>query len=135
LLPGLWLYYCDGLSLREIVPQLGLTNWDRARRVLNPGELLNQVRALYIYYFLDEMLERSPTMGLTQIPPQPDYLQELIEQIEAFADTEIFTEAAAEIKTGKNRSLLSLYAQQIRHYLTQNIEKGLLSKPKGLSCG
>jgi hypothetical protein len=135
LLPGLWLYYCEKLSLRETVPQLGLTNWDRARRVLNPGELLNRVRSLYIHYFLDEMLKRSQKMGLAQIPPQPNYLQELIEQIEAFADSEIFTEAAAEIKTGKNRSLQSLYAQQIRHYLTQNIEKDLLSKPKGLSCG
>jgi hypothetical protein len=81
------------------------------------------------------MLKRSQQMGLTQIPPQPIYLQELIEQIEAFADAEIFTEAAAEIKAGKNRSLQSLYAQQIRRYLAQNIETILLSKPKGLSCG
>ncbi|MGL5872668.1 MAG: hypothetical protein ACRC2R_09935 [Xenococcaceae cyanobacterium] len=120
LLLGLQMYYCQGLSLRETVPQLGFTNWDRARRVLNPGELLNQVRSLYIHHLLNKMLERAVKMGLTQIPSQPDYLQQLIEQIEAFADAEIFTEAAVEIKAGKHRSLQSLYAQQIRRYLTQN---------------
>jgi hypothetical protein len=121
-LPGLRLYYCEELSLRETVPQLGLINWDRARRLLNPGELLNLVRSLYVQYFLDKMLDRASKMGLTQMPPQPDYLKGLIEQIEAFADAEIFTEAAAEIKTGKNRSLQSLYAQQIRQYLKQFID-------------
>jgi hypothetical protein len=130
-LPGLELYYSQGLSLRETVPKLGLTNWDRARRLLNPGELLNQVRSLYIKYLLDKMLERAGKMGLTQIPPTPNYLKELIEQIEAFADAEIFTEAAAEIKTGKNRSLQSLYAKQIRRYLEQNTRIKYSSKPKG----
>jgi predicted DNA-binding protein YlxM (UPF0122 family) len=116
-LPGLRLYYCQGLSLREIAPQLGLTNWDRARRILNPGELLYQVRSLYMQHLLDQMLERASKMGLTQIPPKPNYLKELIEQIEAFADAEIFQKAAKEIRTGKNRSMQSLYAQQLRRYL------------------
>jgi hypothetical protein len=68
-------------------------------------------------HLLDQMLERASKMGLTQIPPKPNYLKELIEQIEAFADAEIFQKAAKEIRTGKNRSMQSLYAQQLRRYL------------------
>jgi hypothetical protein len=53
-------------------------------------------------------------MGLTQLPPEPDYLKMLVEQIEAFADAEIFREAAEEIRAGKNRSMQSFYARSLR---------------------
>ena len=36
---GLQLYYCELMSLKQIAPELGMTSWDQARRVLNPGEL------------------------------------------------------------------------------------------------
>jgi hypothetical protein len=115
-IPGLQLYYCQGKSLKEIVPQLGMTSWDQARRVLNPGELLSRVRTSCVQQLLDSILKKASEKGLTQIPPEPDYLKTLAEQIEAFADEEVFQEAAAEIKTGKNRSLDSLYAQKLRQY-------------------
>lgn len=121
--PGLQIYYCQGKSLKEIAPQLGMTSWDQARRVLNPGKLLSRVRASCVQQLLDTILKKAEEKGLTKIPPEPDYLKTLAEQIEAFADEEAFQEAAAEIRTGKNRSLNSLYAQQLRLYL--NVLKGL----------
>lgn len=45
-IPGLQLYYCQGMSLKEIAPLLGMTSWDQARRVLNPGDLLSKIRTL-----------------------------------------------------------------------------------------
>ncbi|MEM9507827.1 MAG: hypothetical protein AAGA16_09090 [Cyanobacteria bacterium P01_E01_bin.35] len=120
-IPGLQLYYGQGNSLREIFPQLGMTSWDQARRVLNPGGLLSRVRTSCVQQLLDSILKKAEAKGLTKIPPEPDYLKTLAEQIEAFADEEVFQEAAAEIKTGKNRSLKSLYAQQLRHYCEQHI--------------
>jgi hypothetical protein len=84
--------------------------------VLNPGELLAKIRALTVQQILDKMLEKAQDMGLTKIPAAPDYLKNLSEQIEAFADAEIFQQAAEEIKAGKNRSMSSLYAQQLRVY-------------------
>jgi hypothetical protein len=113
-IPGLQQYYEQGLSLKEIAPQLEMTSWDQARRILNPGELLNTVRTLTLEKVLDCVLDKAHRMGLTQIPPQPDYLQTLMEQIEAFADTEIFQEAAEEIRCGKNRSMQSVYAHALR---------------------
>lgn len=118
-IPGLQLYYCQNKSLKEIAPLLGMTSWDQARRVLNPGEVLTRVRELTVQQVLDRALEKAQIMGLTKIPPEPDYLKTLAEQVEAFADGEIFQEAVEEIRTGKNRSLNSLYAQELRLYLNQ----------------
>jgi hypothetical protein len=119
LLTGLQLYYYEGMSLKDIAPKLGMTSWDQARRILNPGELLSKVRALTAQQILEKMLEKARSMGLTKIPPEPDYLKTLVEQIEAFVDAEIFTEAAEEIRAGKSRSMSSLYAQQIRLYCSR----------------
>ena len=116
---GLQLYYCQAMSLKEIAPLLGMTSWDQARRVLNPGEIINKVRALTVQQILDKMLEKAGELGLTKIPPQPDYLKTLLEHIEAFVDAEVFQEAGEEIRAGKSRSLNSLYAQQLRLVLSK----------------
>ncbi|MEM5838756.1 hypothetical protein AAHH59_10665, partial [Pediococcus acidilactici] len=90
LLPGLQLYYRDSLSLKEIAPKLGMTSWDQARRVLNPGELLGKVRTLTVQQLLGRILEKARELGLTRIISDPDYLKALAEQVEAFVDAEIF---------------------------------------------
>lgn len=120
LIPGLQLYYCQGMSLRDIAPKLGMTSWDQARRVLNPGELLSKVRTLTVQQLLDSILKKAVEMGLTKLPPEPNYLITLAEMIEAFADAEVFQQAAEEIRAGKNRKMNSAYAQQLRIYLEQH---------------
>ena len=119
-IPGLQLYYCQGLSLSKIAPQLGMTSWDQARRVLNPGDLLSKIRTLTVQQLFDKILNLIKSKVLAKIPLEPDYLKTLLKVIEAFVDEEIFQEAAAEIKAGKNRSLDSLYAQQLRIYCQQH---------------
>jgi hypothetical protein len=114
---GLQLYYCQNKSLKEIAPQLGMTSWDQARRVLNPGELLSKVRTACLQKLLDSILKKASEKGLTEIPPKIEYLKVLGEQVEAFTDREVFQEAVAEIKSGKNRSLDSLYAQHLCFFL------------------
>ena len=118
-IPGLQLYYCQGMSLKEIVPLLQMSSWDQARRVFNPGELINNVRARTVEKVLDSTIAKAQEKGLTQIPPEPEYLKTLNEQIEAFADVEIFKEAAEEIRAGKNREMNSLYARQLRVYFSK----------------
>lgn len=119
-LTGLQLYYGQGLSLKDIAPSLGMTSWDQARRILNPGELLNKIRAATVGKFLAKTLSKAHKMGLTKTPPEPAYLKTLAVQTEAFADAEIFQAAQAEIKSGKDRKMNSLYAQQLRVYLEQH---------------
>lgn len=120
-LPGLQLYYCDCKSLKEIQLLLGMTSWDQTRRILNPGELLSKVRILTVQKLLDTMLQKAYTKGLTSIPPEPEYLKTLAEQIENFVDVEVFIEAEEEIRAGRNRSLDSVYAQKLQNYLATQL--------------
>jgi hypothetical protein len=114
---GLELYYYQAMSLKEIAPQLGMTSWDQARRILNPGELLAKVRMKTVEQMLESILKKAAEKGLTQIPPQPNYLKTLTEQIESYVDVEVFQAAAEEIRVGKNRTMDSIYAQQLRRYM------------------
>jgi hypothetical protein len=118
-LAGLQQYYDQGLSLKDIAPQLGMTSSDQARRVLNPGELLSQVRAYTVQLLLEQLLAKAQAKGLATMPPEPDYLKALAEQIEEFVDAEIFQAAVAELKAGKNRSMTSPYAQYLQSYFAQ----------------
>ncbi|MBW4571367.1 MAG: hypothetical protein KME31_26140 [Tolypothrix carrinoi HA7290-LM1] len=113
-IPGLQLYYCQGMPLKDVGLKLGMSSWDQTRRILNPGELLSKVRTSTVQQVLEKILSEAHSKGLTEIPPKIEYLKTVVEQIEAFADAEIFQEAAEEIRAGKSRSLDSLYAQELR---------------------
>jgi hypothetical protein len=117
LIPGLCLYYRQGIALKEIAILLGMSSWAQARRILNPGELISTIRTLTIRQILHQTLKKAEEKGLTCLPPTPDYLESLVQQIEAIADIEIFQEAFDEIQTGKNRSMKSVYAEELCNYL------------------
>lgn len=116
--PGILRYYQEGLSLKEIGAELGTKNWDQTRRILNPGELLSQVRSACLQGLLAPILKKAQAKGLAATPADPSYLKNLMEQLEAFIDTEIFAAAASELKAGKNRELNSEYAQRLTGYLS-----------------
>ncbi len=116
-IPGLRLYYDQGLSLKEIAPMLGMSSWDQARRVLNPGDLLNKVRTLTVQRVFDRVLDQAQQKGFAQTPLEPNYVRTLAEQIETAADEEIFQAAAEEMRAGQSRSFKSVYAHQLRIYL------------------
>lgn len=117
---GLQRYYQEGLSLKDIGAQLGMNNWDQTRRILNPGELLSQVRQLTAQQLLAPILKAAQAKGLATTPADPTYLRTLMEQIEAFIDSKLFTEATSEIKAGKSRSLDSDYAKALLQHLNQS---------------
>lgn len=114
---GLRLYYCQAMSLKEIVPELGMTSWDQARRILNPGDLLAKVRTQTVEKMLENILKKAAEKGLTKIPPEVIYLKTLTEQIESYVDLQVFQAAAEEIRAGKNRTMDSAYAEKLRHYM------------------
>ncbi|MEA5593191.1 hypothetical protein [Rivularia sp. UHCC 0363] len=116
---GLELYYHSAMSLKEITPELGMTSWDQARRILNPGELLLKVRTKTLEQMLESILKLAAAKGLTKIPPEPNYLIALTEQIEYYIDGEIFQQAAEEIRAGKNRNMSSVYAKAICSYILE----------------
>jgi len=120
---GLHLYYESAMSLKEITPELGMTSWDQARRILNPGELLSKVRAKTVEQMLESILKKAAEKGLTKIPPEANYLLSLSEQIESYVDGEIFQQAAEEIRAGKNRTMGSAYAKKLRGYIQECLQE------------
>ena len=116
-LVGLYRYYKEGLPFKEIGSQLGMNNWDQTRRILNPGELLNQVRRLTIQQLSTVLVKAAQEKGLAATPVEPAYLRTLLKQIETFVDGRLFAEASSEIKASKNRSLDSEYAKALIQYL------------------
>ncbi len=114
---GLQLYYCQAMSLKEIMSELGMTSWDQARRIINPGELLEKVRMRTVERMLESILQKAAEKGLTQIPPSANYLKTLMEQIEAYVDAEVFQAATEEIRAGKHRTMASVYAEKLRGYI------------------
>lgn len=116
---GLQLYYQDAITLEEIAPVLEMTSWNQARRILNPGEVLSQVRAKTTELMLEAILKLAAKKGLTNTSPEANYFKNLTQQVELYIDEEIFQEASEEIKAGKNRKMNSVYAQAIRSYIQQ----------------
>lgn len=114
---GLQLYYCQKMTLKEITPQLGMTSWNQARRILNPGELLSKIRAKTVEQMLESILNLAVKKGLTKIPTEANYIKYLAEQVESYIDKEIFQEAIEEIRAGKNRTMNSAYAEALRCYI------------------
>jgi transcriptional regulator with XRE-family HTH domain len=113
---GLQLLYSQGMSQQAIAQRLGMTQ-SQVSRLLQPEELLSKVRFLTVEKLLHCILKKAEELGLTTIPPAPDYLSNLMQQLEAFVDEQVFLQASAEIRTVKNGSMGSLYAQHLCQYL------------------
>lgn len=119
-IPGLKLMYCDGASQRLICDRLDFPSQSLVARIFAPKELAHRIRDRSIEKLLDLILAKAKELGLTPVPPTPDYLRNVIRNIELLLDTEIFEIAIQELQNPKkDRILNSLYAQKLRKYLNQ----------------
>ena len=114
------LVYCQRQSQSKIAEELGMTNQSQVSRVLNPTTLLKRVRYWTIEHFFQALLSKVSSLKLATLSTDLDYLKNLMQHIEAFVDAEVFQAAVTEIKTAKNRSMNSLYAQRLRHYIEKS---------------
>ena len=104
------------MSQRQIAEVLEMTNQTQVTRILQPKELLTQVRFLTVNTLLERILERAKEFGLIGVSQKPDYLSNLMEQVEVFVDDELFNQAMAELRSGaRNRS--SQYTEYLCRYL------------------
>ena len=117
--PAFRLLYCEGKSQTQIATLLGMTNQSQVSRILNPKDFLIDVRRRTLEKLLHTILEKAKELGLVEVPVAPDYLSNLMQQLDVFVDAEVFQAAAAEISVSKNRSMNSLYAQQLRLVLNE----------------
>ena len=115
---GLRLLYVQNLSQRQIALELGISNQSKVSRIFSPKALLFQVRFRTVDRLVRIVLDKARDLGLTRIPPEKYYLSNLVRQLEDFVDAEIFDEATSEIMAGKSRSLNSIYAIELRNFLS-----------------
>jgi len=127
-LPGLELYYCQGMSVSEIVSELEMTNKDRTKRILNLKGSIDKVKFLTEQKLLDRILIKAQKMGLATNPPEINYLNNLLEYVENFVKTEFYSEATAELFASKKSQKKSLYAEQIALYLKKNTRSKKVNK-------
>lgn len=119
-IPSLKLMYCDGASQDFICEKLNFPNQSLVKSILAPKELAHQIRFRTIEKLLDLILVKAEELGLTSLAPMPNYLSNLMKNIELLVDQEIFEIAIQELQTQKKNCVLnSLYAQKLRQYLNQ----------------
>ena len=114
---GLYLLYVRNLSQRQIAVEFGISSQSKVSRIFSPKLLLAQVRFRTLEKLLDLLVQKAEELGLTRIPPDKNYLSNLVKQLETFADAEVFGRASVELMAGSNRSLGSVYAEKLTHYL------------------
>ncbi|MEM6755276.1 MAG: hypothetical protein AAF630_20175, partial [Cyanobacteria bacterium P01_C01_bin.38] len=67
--------------------------------------------------FNTELQSRMSLDNWAYLKTKQNYVLALTEQIESYADAEIFQQAAEEIRAGQNRTMNSAYALRILRYV------------------
>lgn len=117
--PALRLLYFESKSQGQIAVSLGMANQSQVSRILNPKDLLLNIRQRAIAALLHRILEKVRELAIVEFPISPHYLSNLMQQLDAFVDEQVFQAALAEINASRNRSMDSLYAQRLRQILDE----------------
>lgn len=115
---ALQLFHCQGKSMGEIAPQVGLQAQFQVTRLMKLKEFRASVRAQLLKSLLDSVLDKAKTYT------DPTHLQTLNQQIEDSLDEHISTfmqQAEAEAAIAKHHPLTSLFARRLCHYLDAGI--------------
>ncbi len=112
---GLHLFHCQGESMSQIAPQIGLKKQYEVTRLLKLNELRADIRQKLLVILRDRVLD------LAQHFTTSERLQYLDQHMESILDEQIsgiIQEAESEVKNPtRNQPLRSLLARRICHYL------------------
>ncbi|MDB9319715.1 hypothetical protein [Nodularia spumigena] len=125
---GLLLYYQENMTLGEVA-QIWEIPWYRVRRIFKLESLLDNVQYRTEERFIEELLNVATTpdlpTSLTTICTNPDYLNNIAEEIRSYALTKTFLKARAEIQTGKKKVKNSLFAQILCGYINDSLNNSV----------
>lgn len=114
-LKALHLFHCQGESMTQIAPQIGLTKQYEVTRFLKLNDLRGDIRQKLL------LILRSKVIAIAKEFTDSVSLQNLDNQVEAILDEQIATviqEAESEVKNPvRNQPLKSLFARRICRYL------------------
>jgi hypothetical protein len=113
-LTALELFHCQGQSMNEIAPNVGLQKQFQVTRLLKLKEFRANVRSRLLQLLLSSVQDQAKTFI------DPTRLQKLNQQIETILEehiTDLIQEAASEAAVAKRRPLDSLFARRLCHHL------------------
>lgn len=110
--------YLSGKTQTEIARKLDI-NQITISRLVNPTNLVKTIRRQTLDILLNQVLEKAKQLGYTQSPVEPDYFDNLVQQLELYIDILIFREAIAELRTSRQSAMQSIYAQRLCVLLNQ----------------
>jgi hypothetical protein len=118
-LQALHLFHCQGQSMGEIAPQIGLQAQFQVTRLMKLKEFRASVRSKLLQMLLQSVIDKAKTYAT------PLHLHQLNQQIAAALDEDIaviMQQSEAEAAVAKHCPLKSLFAQRLCHYLnTQRV--------------
>lgn len=119
-LTALHLFHCQGQSMTQIAPQIGLKKQFEVTRLLKLNELRADIRQRLLMMLCDRVLD------LAKLFADSERLQSLDRQVELILEEQISSmiqEAESEVKNPiRNQPLRSLLARRLCHYLDRNIQ-------------
>lgn len=114
-LNALHLLHCQGQSMSEIAPQVGLKKQYEVTRLLKLAELRADIRQRSLAQLRDQVLDRA------KLYADVDRLQQLEHRVESILDEQlssVIAEAEAEAQSPvRNQPFRSLLARRLCHYL------------------
>jgi hypothetical protein len=119
--PILHLIYCEAKSQAKIAQQFDISP-TRLTHLVHPTNLLKNIRRQTVNMLLEQVLEKAKKFGYVQFPLQPDDFDYLMQQLEAYADEQVFQQAFTELKSSKKSAMESVYAQRLCFFLNEPIE-------------
>jgi predicted RNase H-like nuclease len=111
---ALHLFHCQGQSMGEIAPQIGLQAQFQVTRLMKLKEFRTSVRSKLLQMLLESVIDKAKTYA------DPSHLQHLNQQIEADLNEDIsiiMQQSEAEAAVAKHCPLRSLFAQRLCDYL------------------
>jgi len=112
---GLELFHCQGKSMSQIAPEIGLKKQYEVTRLLKLNDLRTDIRQKLLIILSQRVIDIAKNFSNTQ------RLQNLDKQIQTILDEQISTiiqEAESEVKNPtRNQPLKNLIARRICHYL------------------
>jgi hypothetical protein len=117
IIPGLKLFYLEGMAQKDMAEPLGMTNQTQVSRVLDLSSLISKIRQIAKEKMIQEIINLVHYFS-DKISNNPDFLDSLIKPVEIFIDEKIFNEATAELNRPNVGERNSEFAQYIKEYLT-----------------
>lgn len=118
--PAFQLLYCEGMSQADTASRLHITQSQVSRHIKPLAtKLFQQVKQRLHEELLQRILNKVKSLNVVENSEQLDYFDNLVNQLQMFLETKIFSKMDESISNSRSRQINNLYLQRLNLYLTQ----------------